>query len=235
MVFVSLFPAPPRRGRASEREEKRDGARENLACVLPRLRLLPAAVLRQTRTLVCDSSRSTKGGCGSGRRTERSDGRWKPNGDQSKNINGRVHRQKKQKNLASPSGADARKSQHSVFFSSGRFPGSEPTLNSISTSLSLSLSPSLFPPSIPTGAGHQDNRRASAHVERDNSGFDLSGLSGGGSGVGGGGGAAGCKHHRRAPPLHVLPSLGSLHGPEMLANDEDNELFMSDEFQDVLL
>lgn len=77
----------------------------------------------------------------------------------------------------------------------------------------------------------QDTRRASAHVERDNSGFGLSGLSGGGSGVGVGGGAAGgstIAERRRSTSF--LPS-GSLHGPEMLANDEDNELFMSDEFR----
>ena len=77
----------------------------------------------------------------------------------------------------------------------------------------------------------QDNRRASAHVERDNSGFGLSGLSGGGSGVGVGGGAAGgstIAERRRSTSF--LPS-GSIHGPEMLANDEDNELFMSDEFR----
>ena len=142
----------------------------------------------------------------------------------------RAPTKKKKKKTAAPGGADGKKSQHSVFFSSGRFQGSEPTLNRFSVALSLSPVP-FFSFYSHGGMADQDTRRASAHVERDNSGFGLSGLSGGGSGVGVGGGAAGgstIAERRRSTSF--LPS-GSIHGPEMLANDEDNELFMSDEFR----
>ena len=81
----------------------------------------------------------------------------------------------------------------------------------------------------------QGTRRASAHVERDSGGFDPAGLgggfgassSGGGGGVGGGNAAA-AEQRRRSTSF--LPS-STLHGPETLVNDEDNELFMSDEFR----
>ena len=110
------------------------------------------------------------------------------------------------------------------FFSSGRFQGSEPTLNRFNVALSLSPLP-FFSFYSHRGMADQDTRRASAHVERDNSGFGLSGLSGVGGGAAGGSTIA---ERRRSTSL--LPS-GSIHGPEMLANDEDNELFMSDEFR----
>ena len=71
-------------------------------------------------------------------------------------------------------------------------------------------------------------RRDAAHVERDSSGFDLSGL-GGGTGAGGVGlGGSAATERRRSTSF--LPS-SALHGPETLVNDEDNELFMSDEFR----
>lgn len=79
----------------------------------------------------------------------------------------------------------------------------------------------------------EGRRRASAHVERDSSGFDLAGLGNMGSiGSGGsaaGGGAGGNVADRRRSTSY-LPSA-SFHAPEMLVNDEDNELFMSDEFR----
>lgn len=93
-----------------------------------------------------------------------------------------------------------------------------------------SLSPFSFFPS-PLSMGEQGTRRASAHVERESSGFDLAGLTGGGTSgvrVGGGGSAAGAAERRRSTSF--LPS-STLHGPETLVNDEDNELFMSDEFR----
>jgi len=86
-------------------------------------------------------------------------------------------------------------------------------------------------------ADHHAPRRASAHVERDHSGFDLAGfVSSGSSGgvvagnIGAGAAAAPTSAAERRRSTSFLPSPFSSHGPEMVS-DEDNELFLSDEFR----
>jgi hypothetical protein len=86
-------------------------------------------------------------------------------------------------------------------------------------------------------ADHHAPRRASAHVERDHSGFDLAGfVSSGSSGgvvagnIGAGAAAAPTSAAERRRSTSFLPSPSSSHGPEMVS-DEDNELFLSDEFR----
>ena len=76
----------------------------------------------------------------------------------------------------------------------------------------------------------RDFRRASAHVERGNSRFDLAGL-GGGIGANAGGVGVGVGAGNIAATPERRRSTSFLHGPEMVASDEDNELFMSDEFR----
>ena len=100
----------------------------------------------------------------------------------------------------------------------------------VPAALSLSLSPFHLSPSFSlTSMADERMRRASAHVERDCGGFDLAGMrniGGGGSSAGGTG--SNVAERRRSTSFL---SSGTLHAPEVHVNEEDNELFMSDEFR----